>query len=265
LSDPEPVTCTIDDRVATITLQRPEALNALDPALVDGLRDHLAHAHGSADVGVVVIAGAGRAFCAGGDLRWFAEAERAGDRFRSLAGRFHLCIQAIASMPKPVIAAVHGPAAGGGFSLALACDLRVMADDAFLQLGYTSQGLAPDGGASFVLPRLVGLSRALEIAMLDPRLDAIRCRELGLVHREVPRERVAAETQALARELEGRAAVALGRTKLLLHAAAASSLADQLERERLAIAECGDAPEGREGISAFLGKRRPDYRGARRR
>jgi 2-(1,2-epoxy-1,2-dihydrophenyl)acetyl-CoA isomerase len=260
----QPVTCTIADRIATITLQRPEALNALDPALLDGLREHLAHAHGSDDVGVVVITGAGRAFCAGGDLRWFAEGALAGERFRSLAGRFHLCIQAITSMPKPVIAAVNGPAAGGGFSLALACDLRVMADDAFLQLGYTTQGLAPDGGGSFTLPRLVGLARALEIAMLDPRLDAKRCTELGLVHRVVARDRVLAEAQALARDLEGRAATALGKTKLLLHASAASSLADQLERERLAIAECGDSPEGREGVAAFLDKRAANYRAARR-
>jgi len=254
----------IADRIATITLDRPDALNAIDPSIVEGLRDHLARVHGDPEVGVVVIAGAGRAFCAGGDLRYFAEVERPGDRLRTLAGGFHLCIQAITSMPKPVIAAVHGPAAGGGFSLALACDLRVMADDAFLQLGYTTQGLAPDGGGSFALPRLVGLARALEIAMLDPRLDATRCRELGLVHRVVPRDRVAAETLALARELEGRAAAAIGHTKLLLHAAAASALAEQLERERLAIAECGDSPEGREGVTAFLAKRPPDYRSARR-
>lgn len=266
----QPVDYAVEGGTAIITLNRPEALNALSRELIDGLWKGVLDAGADDRVGAIVITGAGRAFCAGGDLKALGgdldglspdDIER---RFRELAGYFHLCIQELRSTGKPVIAAVNGPAAGGGFSLALACDLRVMADDAYLQQIYTSAGLVLDGGGSWFLPRLVGMGRAAEIVLVDDRLQAARCAELGLANRVVPRAEVVAEARALAGKLASRSRHALASAKALLGASLESDLGQQLERERLAIAAAAASPEGREGIAAFLGKRAPDYPAARR-
>jgi 2-(1,2-epoxy-1,2-dihydrophenyl)acetyl-CoA isomerase len=255
----------VEDEVALITLNRPGALNAFSVELVEGLWQGLLDARADRAVGAVVITGAGRAFSAGGDLRALsADPAHPGAAFRRLAGLFHLCIQELCALPKPVIAAVGGAAAGGGFSLALCCDLRIMADTAFLQQAYTSAGLTPDGGGSYFLPRLVGPARAAEIFLLDERLDAARCEALGLATRVVPRDDVVTEACALARTLAGRSQHALARVKELLAASATASLPEQLERERHAIADAADSPEGREGLRAFVERRPPDFRAARR-
>jgi 2-(1,2-epoxy-1,2-dihydrophenyl)acetyl-CoA isomerase len=255
----------IEDEVAIITLNRPEALNAFSAGLIDGLWRHLLEARADDAVGAVVLTGAGRAFSAGGDLRALsADPDRPGAAFRRLAGQFHLCIQELRALPKPVVAAVNGAAAGGGFSLALAADLRVMADGAFLQQAYTSAGLAPDGGGSYFLPRLVGLARAAEIFLLDERLDAARCEALGLANRVVPAADVVAEACAMARNLAGRSRFAQARVKELLGATFDAALPAHLERERHAIADAADSPEGREGLRAFVERRKPDCRAARR-
>lgn len=261
----QPVGYQVANGVALLTLDRPEALNALSRELVEGLWRRLLEAGADPEVGAIILTGAGRAFCAGGDLEALAaEGQDAlGVRFRELAGRFHLCIQELRSTGKPVIAALNGLAVGGGFSLALACDLRVMADDTYLRQIYTSAGLVLDGGGSWFLPRLVGIGRAAEIVLLDERLPAARCAELGLVNRVVPRDQVIAEARAMAEKLAGRARHALGAAKALLAASHDSDLGQQLERERLAIAAAADSPEGREGIAAFLGKRSADFAAAR--
>jgi 2-(1,2-epoxy-1,2-dihydrophenyl)acetyl-CoA isomerase len=159
---------------AWITLNRPRVFNAFDEAMLHEMWEALRGVTLDRRVRVVVLRGAGPAFCAGGDLRAIMEhfPEAPGDGFHRLAAVFHQCILELRQMPKPVIAALHGPAAGGGFSMALACDLRLMAESAVLRLAYTSSGLCVDGGGTFNLPRLVGTAKALELALLDGKIDA---------------------------------------------------------------------------------------------
>ncbi len=247
--------------VATVTLDRPEAFNAFDEALITELWYALRSLTRDETVRAVVLTGAGRAFCAGGNLRavMAMAPERPGEGFYQVATVFHQCVQEIRTMPKPVIAAINGAAAGGGFSLALACDLRIMADSAFLQQAYTSNGLTMDGGGTFTLPRIVGLARALELCLLDERLSAARSLELGLVTRVVPAAELAATAATVAAELAHKATGAMGRVKQLLNRAFDTALEEQLERERLAITDAANGPEGREGMTAFLARRKPSF------
>ena len=212
-------------------------------------------------VRAVVLTGAGPAFCAGGDLK--SVVAMAGDDPRSalypLAAIFHQAVIEIRRMRKPVIAALNGPAAGGGFSLALACDLRIMAAEAFMQQAYTASGLVMDGGGSWSLPRLVGTAKALEIVMLDPRIPAADALRIGLVTKVVPATEVASAAAAMAEQLALKATGAIGETKRLLLRSLETSLETQLEAEREAIAEAASGAEGREGLAAFVGKRKPDF------
>lgn len=166
-------------------------------------------------------------------------------------------------MPKPTLAAINGPAAGGGFSLALACDLRVMAESAILKIGYVENGLSIDGGGSYSLPRLVGLGRAIEIAFLDEKIDAERALDIGLVNRVVADDELGEAAHQVADRLAQMPTGALGRAKRLLNASFENSLEAQLEMERHEITAAGNSEEGREGMAAFFEKRKPNYRGDR--
>ena len=251
--------------VAVVTLNQPKVFNAFDEPTIEALWKEMRALARDDSAGGVVLAGAGKAFCAGGNLSAVVamQPDRPGEGFYQVATLFHQCVQEIRTMPKAVIAAIHGPAAGGGFSLALACDLRVMAESAFLQQAYTSNGLSLDGGGTFTLPRLVGLARALEIALLDDRLSSSRALELGLVTKVVPDGAALTEAIALADRLARMPRQALGRVKALLNESFDSSLERQMERERLALSDCANGAEGREGLNAFLQKRKPDFVAAR--
>ena len=158
----------VDNELAIITLDRTDAYNALNLEVLRVLSDYLMEIATDRSVKGVIITGRGKAFCAGGDLKWAIDySDHPDHSFRVLAGQFHVVIEEIRRMPKPVIAALNGVAAGGGFSLALACDFRIMEKSASLMQAYTSRGLCIDGGGTFTLPRLVGLHRALEIAAFD--------------------------------------------------------------------------------------------------
>jgi 2-(1,2-epoxy-1,2-dihydrophenyl)acetyl-CoA isomerase len=258
------VRLTVDERVALVTLDRPERFNALDPEMARRLGAVLQDLSADERVRAVVITGSGRAFSAGGDLRGVsAHPEGPAAAFQELATRVHLCVTEIRRMPRPVIAAVNGVAAGGGLSLALACDLRIMDPAARLVQGFTSQGLSIDAGGTFHLPRLVGLARALEIAALDEPIAADRALEWGLVNRVSAPGEAVREAVVLASELTRRSLHAFGRVKRLLTDAFESSLETQLEREREALVACAAHEDGREGIRAFLEKRPPDFPGAR--
>jgi len=247
--------------LAVMTLNRPERLNAFDGRCVHLMWSRLAGLGRDPGVRAAVLTGAGRAFCAGGDLAALMQdnPERPGDLFLELAAVFHQFILEIRTIPKPVIAAINGPAAGGGFSIALACDLRLISGSAYLQQAYTSSGLCIDGGGTFSLPRLVGLSRALEIALLDERIPAERALELGLVNRVVPAEQLLSEAKTLAHKLSARAVANLGRVKRLMNLSHDSSLESQLERERHGLSDSANSEEGLEGIRAFLEKRKPVF------
>jgi 2-(1,2-epoxy-1,2-dihydrophenyl)acetyl-CoA isomerase len=246
--------------VAQVLLDRPGALNAFDLEMAGQLAGHLAGVAADKAVRAVVVAGAGRAFSAGGDLKWaLAHPGGAPAAFGELAGRFHEGILAIRRMPKPVLAAVEGVAAGGGFSLALACDFRVLGASAGLRQAYTSSGLGIDGGGTFTLPRLLGLARALEVAAFDRPLPAARALELGLATAVCEDGRALEEATRLAGELAGRSQHAFAMAKALFEGSFATPLEEQLERERRGMVAAAEHPDGREGLAAFAAKRPPRF------
>jgi len=249
-----------DAGIATVALTRPDFYNAFDLDAIEEIADALLTLGADDAVRAVVVTGAGRAFCAGGDLRWAAGFPAgAPAAFHQLASRFHVAITEIRRMPKPVIAAINGPAAGGGFSLALACDLRVMAESAVLKQAYTSSGLCLDGASSWTLPRLVGLARALEIVASDPVISARQAESWGLATRVVPDGDALTAAQALARELARGSVSAFAACKQLLTDAFDSALESQLERELSAISGCAAHADGIEGLAAFVAKRKPQF------
>jgi 2-(1,2-epoxy-1,2-dihydrophenyl)acetyl-CoA isomerase len=251
----------VHDGVMQITLNRPAVLNALDLDMVETLQQLLMAARTDETIRAIVITGKGRAFCAGGDLKFAVEAnpDRPGNSFLALTAVLHTCIEEIRTMSKPVIAAINGPAAGAGLFLALACDLRMMANTAYLKQSNTSYGLSLPAGGTFTLPRLVGVGRALEIVMLDQPIPAKKADELGLVNRVVSGDRLLSEAQTLATQVAQMPIDALGQVKQLMNESFYSTLSEQLAAERQAIAISANSLEGREGLSAFMQKRSPVF------
>ncbi len=247
--------------VALVRLSRPDVHNAMDAPLLDALDGALSALAGDETARVIVVTGGERAFSAGGDLLSIVDhPSGAAGAVRELAGTLHRVVIEIRRMPKPVIAAVSGVAAGAGMSLALACDLRVLGRSTRLVLAYTSRGLSVDGGASFSLPRLVGLARALEIVALDEPIPAERALAWGLATRVVDDERVLDEALGLAGELASRSVHAFGVAKRLLVDSFGRSLETQLELEQDALERSAAHPDGSEGLAAFREKRRPEFR-----
>ncbi|HET6173510.1 MAG TPA: enoyl-CoA hydratase-related protein [Gaiellales bacterium] len=247
-----------DGGVATITLDRPESLNAQTRDSRKALLRELRGLSDDAGVRCVVLTGAGRAFCAGQDLR---EPDALADVDVMIRESYIPVMQALVGMPKPVIAALNGAAAGAGLSIALACDLRYLAEDAVLMLAFSNIGLVPDCGGSWLLPRTVGYARAFELAATGRRVGAAEALELGLVQRVLPRDEVLPAAQELAAELAARPTLALGWTKRLLRAAEQSSLADAMELEAQLQASAVSSSDHAEGIAAFLEKRAPRFEG----
>jgi len=249
-----------DGAIAVVALNRPDAYNAFDYNLVSQLTSRLTTLAGDDSVSGVVVTGRGKAFCAGGDLKWaLGYPARPGAAFHTLASQFHLAILEIRRMKKPVVAAVNGVAAGGGFSLALACDFRVMEKSAILRQAYTSNGLCIDGGGTFTLPRLVGYARALEIAAFDAPISADQALSWGLVTKVVEDGQALVEATAMAQLLSRRALNSFAWTKKLITDSFNTSFEAQLELERAALEACADHPDGREGLTAFSEKRKPNY------
>jgi 2-(1,2-epoxy-1,2-dihydrophenyl)acetyl-CoA isomerase len=247
-------------QVTVLTLNRPEAYNAFDLPMVKGLAETLIHAATSPEVAGLVITGMGKAFCAGGSLKWVhSQGGDYGAAFHTLAAYFHLAIVEIKRMPKPVVAAINGLAAGGGFSLALACDFRIMETSAVLRQGYTSNGLSIDGGGTYTLPRLVGVARALEIAAFDRPISAEKALEWGLITKAVPDGESVERATALVTELQARPLSAFAASKKLMADSFETSFEAQLEKEREMLSWCGGHPNGREGVDAFNEKRKPVY------
>ena len=248
--------------VLTIQLNRPEKLNAFDLELTDGLIEALDHADRDETVRCVIVAAAGRGFSAGQDLDLFADRYRDGERIdvaRHLRRTYNALALRLRALPKPVIAAVNGIAAGVGVSLALACDIRIAAADARFTLGFSRIGLVPDGGGSFLLPLIVGLGRALELAMTSDRIDAAEALRIGLVNRVVEPDRLAAEARALAEQLVAVPASALAFTKHAFNRSTMPHFASWLNEEADIQQRASDHHDHREGVLAFLEKRSPVF------
>ncbi|MDQ7781308.1 MAG: enoyl-CoA hydratase/isomerase family protein [Desulfomonilaceae bacterium] len=258
----EPVKAGICGEVAVLTFNRPKAYNAFDLDVISAFADHMTNLAVDDTVRGVVITGHGKVFCAGGDLRWVnAWPEGTAAAFHNLAGRFHQAILEIRRMKKPVIAAINGLAAGGGFSLALACDFRIMAASAVLRQAYTSNGLSIDGGGTFMLVRLVGLAKALEIAAFDGPITSDQALEWGLATKIAEDDKVVEEAMNMAEQLARKSLQSFGYSKQLLTDSFSNSFENHLEVERAALRACASHKDGREGIAAFLEKRKPRFNG----
>ena len=253
----------IEDGVAWITLNRPDRLNAFAGTMRDELHDALARADESPDARVVVITGAGRAFCAGADLEVTADLARRGDdaAFEALVEAGVRVVRRLTSIEKPVIAAVNGAAAGAGASLALACDFRVASDRATFGVAFNRIGLHPDWGATYFLPRLVGRGRAAELVLSARMLDAAEAHRAGIFERVVPADAFDGEVRKLGAEMAEKPPLALQLAKRTLSMSPDESLEYVLATEREAQMRCFRSADAREGITAFTEKRKPVFRG----
>lgn len=249
-----------DGPVARIVFNRPKVLNALDAAAAQGFLDACRSVAADPANRVVVIAGEGRAFMAGGDISAFVgPPDEVTARVRSLIGPLHEGLEILAALPRPVIASLQGAVAGAGMSVALATDLAIAADNTVFTLAYARLGTSPDGSSSWSLPRLVGLRKAMEIALLSDTYDAAEALRLGLVNRVVPAASLAEETERLARRLAEGPTFAYGRIKALLRGSLDASLRDQLAAEGDAFCACVRTADFAEGVAAFLAKRPPEF------
>jgi 2-(1,2-epoxy-1,2-dihydrophenyl)acetyl-CoA isomerase len=248
--------------VATLTLNRPDAYNALNLPLGRELFAASLELDEDPDVRCVVLTGSGRAFCAGGDVKDFVDnLGRIGAHIKELTTYLHGAISRFCRSDKPVIVAVNGVAAGGGFSLALSGDLVLAAESAKFTMAYSRIAASPDGSSSYFLPRLIGLRRAMELYFTNRVLTAREAAEWGMITRAVPDAELKGTVDALARELAQGPTRAFGTAKRLLHQSTWESLETQMELEAQGIAACGHTEDFRAGVTAFVEKRTPTFRG----
>jgi 2-(1,2-epoxy-1,2-dihydrophenyl)acetyl-CoA isomerase len=252
----------VADGVAELVFNRPAVLNALDAEMICAFRRHCETLADDASVRCLVLRGSGAAFVAGGDVAYFhRHLDELPALVRRLAGELHCGVTALRRMPKPVLGSVHGAVAGAGVSLMAACDLVIAADDCRFSLAYSRIGASPDGGATYFLARSLGPRRAMELALLSEPVDAATALRIGLVNRVVSAAALREETQALAARLASGPTVAFAETKRLLEASQQNSLQQQLDAEAEAFARCAATDDMREGVSAFVEKRRPGFKG----
>src|SRR3982751_212421 len=261
--------CAIRDRVAVITLNRPEVRNALSDDLTPALRSMIKICGENPEVGALLITGAGTAFCAGGNVKGMGshrekkKLEMSHDeRVADLQERQRLLTGALVSVRKPTIAALPGPAVGAGLALAMACDMRIAARSAFLSTGYLKVGLSGDYGIAWLLTRLVGTARARELMFTCDRVDAARCEAIGLVNRVVPDDRLQAEAFALAKSMAEGPALALRYMKDNLDEALLFDFATARDHEAERLVRLQTTADHREAVQAFIDKRKPVFGGS---
>ena len=256
----EPLKLSLDEGIARLILHRPKFFNAFDLEMVRLMEERLVELSGDPLVIGVVISGEGKSFCAGGDMKSVYDSGKgAGETLHALAAKYHQSILEIRRMPKPVIAAINGIAAGGGFSLALACDFRIMEASAVFRQAYTTNGLSIDGGGTFTLPRLVGMARAMEIAAFDHPVSAQQALSWGLVTEMVKDGQAMERAVEMVKEIQKVPLSSFAASKKLITDSFDTSFETQIEKERELLSLCADHPNGREGIAAFLEKREPVY------
>ena len=246
--------------IATLKLNRPDVGNAFDVPLARAFMEAAISCDEDDAIRCVVLTGAGRMFCAGGDVSGFAAA---GDSvpalLKEITSYVHAGITRLARMNKPLLSAINGPAAGVGLSLTLLGDIALAARSAHFTAAYTALGLSPDGGTTWLLPRLVGLRKAQELTFLNTRVTADDAVHLGLITRAVDDAAFEAEVQSTAARLAAAATPALGRVRNLLLDSFGASIESQMEAEARSIAELSSTPHGREGVAAFVAKRKPQF------
>jgi len=260
----ETIRVAIAERIATITLNRPESLNAFNNLMGQELLDALQACGQDDSVRVVLLGGEGRAFSAGGDVKAMAACLKAGEPvrfFQRLIPLLHPVLVEMTRLPKPIVGRVHGFASGYGMSLALGCDLVVAAESARFNMAYVLVGLAPDGGSSYFLPRFAGIKRALEIFFTGDFMEAQEAQRLGIVNRVVPDAELEQATLEVARKLAKGPPLAMAEAKRLVYRSLGETLERQLEDEREAIQRSAATQDFSEGVSAFLEKRRASFQG----
>ena len=252
----------VEDGVGLIRLNRPETGNAITLEMAREILEAAIICDEAPEIRSVVLAGSGRMFCAGGDLKAFAaKGDGVSRHIKEITQVFHAAISRFNWMDAPVVGAINGVAAGGGFSLALTTDIAIAAESAKFTMAYTKVGLAPDGSASYFLERMIGLRRAKEMALLNPVLSARQALEWGLVNQVVADDLLMAVARDMARCLAEGPTRSYGETKRLILAGATESLESQMERESRAIAAMSGSTDGREGLSAFIARRTPEFKG----
>ena len=249
--------------ITTITLNRPDRLNAFIGHMRRDLAEALEHAGSDRSARVVIVTGAGRAFCSGGDIAFMAELmeRRDSEEFARILGAGRRVISAIRMMTKPVIAAVNGPAAGAGFNLALACDLRIASTDATFSQSFVKVGLHPDWGGTYFLPRLVPPNKACEMFFLGEAIDAAEAVRLNIVNQVVAPEELQETTLQIARQLCAAPPIALAAAKHAVYMSGGADLDEMLRYETEAQLRCFESEDGHEGVRAFFEKRNPHFTG----
>lgn len=247
------------DSILTVTLNRPESLNAFSPDMILGLTEVFQKAQSDSDIRVIVLSGAGRSFSAGGDVKTMGQASSV--QAYEHIGRLNECIIAMKELEKPIIAAVHGFAAGAGFNLALASDLIVAAEDSRFALSFSQVGLISDGGGSYFLPKLIGPHLAKQFFFTAEPISAKRLYELGVINQLVPLEKLQEETLKLAEKLSNGPGRAYGMMKKLIDHSLTSTLVEILEQERITQTLMITTEDHQEGVAAFKEKRKPIFQG----
>jgi 2-(1,2-epoxy-1,2-dihydrophenyl)acetyl-CoA isomerase len=256
----------IEGEIGTMILDRPDDLNAMNDQMIFELTVAWAWFADRAPLRALIVTGAGRGFCAGGDVNGFMQGLSSDEidlpsMVRRGADVLHQAIVDMQRVPYPVIAAINGPAAGAGFSLALACDFRIASEDAFFAVAYGRIGASPDGGMTYFLPRVIGPSKALELLLNDPNLSAADALAEGLVSEVVPAEELLERANAKAAKLAAKSPHYVRMAKRLVHQSIESNLAEHLQAERHGIADSMETEDLRRGVTAFLGGQQPEFEG----
>jgi enoyl-CoA hydratase/carnithine racemase len=256
----------IDGEIGTLTLDRPDALNAMSQQLIAEFTEAAAWLADRAPLRGLIVTGAGRAFCAGGDVTWFREGVESDEidlpsSVRRGAEVLHQGIVDFQRIPYPVIAAVNGAAAGAGFSLALGCDLRIASEEAVFVVAYGRIGASPDGGMTYFLPRVVGPAKAKQLLLEDPMISPKEALELGLVSYVVPAEGLLDAARAKAEELAAKAPHYVRMSKLLANRSLDNTLTEHLQLERHGIADSMATEDLRDGVTAFFAGEEPEFKG----
>lgn len=264
--DLETLRIEIDGEIGTLTLNRPDSMNAMSPEMIGELVEAFAWLADEAPLRALIVTGEGRAFSAGGDVNWFKTGVESDEidlpaNVRRGAEVLHQAIVDMRRVPYPVIAAINGPAAGAGFSLALACDIRIASEEAFFACAYGRIGASPDGGMTYFLPRVIGPSKALELLLNDPNLSAQDALDAGLVSEVVAADTLLDRAREKAAKLAAKAPHYVRMAKLLCGVSLENSLPDHLQLERHGIADSMGTEDLRAGVSAFFAGEEPEFSG----